>query len=586
MDAKEITETTGQPRVRQLTVFDKNRTLIDNPYLKRNRREEIQTEILEGKAKVVVQIPKRQATVKIEAAKPAEKKIRVAGYCRVSTGSEQQETSIDAQRKHYESYIRSNPDWEFAGIYWEAEVSGTKKENRPELSRLIADCKAGRVDLILTKSISRFARNTTDCLEMVRTLTGFGVKILFEKENIHTGTMESELLLTLFSSFAEEESKSISANVTWSIRKRFEKGIYRFSKAPYGYRLVDGIFEIDREKASIVKEIFEGALSGKGTYIIAEELNARGISTGTNKLDGSPGKWTASMILSMLKNVVYIGDILHQKTFSERFRGKINYGERQMYYVEGHHEAIIDPETFRKANSEVKRRDLEQGNRVPVNRQLRRNPRHSSYTFSGKLECGCCGANMKRVTQKVSSGKRYHWSCSDHLKNPAKCAMTRQNETDIRNAFLTLLNKLRFAGNGLLDIYESMLLKEETEQNTVIIEKLDQEIKKILDEKNRLTLLISKGCGEPVSYRMRLIELAAGENSLRNEIRQCREKSIIMNSVSELRECIEEWKRDGDPDSIFGRIVDRAEVTTGEHVVFHLKCGLHLTESLKKQKPA
>ncbi len=582
MDANQKIDITGGPNVRQITVSDKSRTLIDNPYLKRNRREEIRAEILEGKINDVVQIPKRQAAIKIDAVKTADRKIRVAGYCRVSTGNELQETSIDAQRKHYESYIRSNPDWEFAGIYWEVEVSGTKKDNRPELNRLIDDCRSGRVDLILTKSISRFSRNTTDCLEMVRTLTGFGVKILFEKENIHTGTMESELLLTLFSSFAEEESKSISANVTWSVRNRFEKGTYKFSKAPYGYRLVDGSLEVDLDKALIVKEIFGETLSGKGAFFIAEELNARNISTGTKKLDGSPGKWTASMILAMLKNVVYIGDILHQKTFSENFRCKINYGERQMYYNEGHHEAIIDPETFRKANSEVRRRDREQGNRISLNRHLRKDPRHRSYIFSGKLKCECCGANMKRVTQKVSSGKRYHWVCSDHLKDPAKCAMKRQNETDIKNAFLTMLNKMKYAGNEILDIYVSGITQEENEQNAAKIKKLDQEIKRILDEKNRLTLLISKGCGEPVSYRMQIIKLQARENSIRYEIRQCQEKSGILCSVSELRESIAEWKRDGDPDSIFSKIVKEAEVMTGEHVIFQLKCGLRLTESLKK----
>ncbi len=583
MDVKRVTDLPVRPDGQYIKTVDKSRSLKENPYLNKNRQEKNKTEIIKGKPDIVVQIPERKDPVKITGARIIQKKIRVAGYCRVSTGSEQQETSIDAQRKHYESYIRSNPDWEFAGIYWEAEVSGTKKENRPELMRLIADCREGRVDLILTKSISRFSRNTTDCLEMVRTLTGLGVKILFEKENIHTGTMESELLLTLFSSFAEEESKSISANEKWSVRKRFENGTFRYSKAPYGYRLVDGTFEIDPEQAPVVKEIFEGILSGKGSHILARELNERGIPTGTTRRDGSQGVWTVSMILSMVKNVVYIGDVINQKTFSSGFRVMKNYGERQMYYNEGHHEAIIDAKTFEKANSEVSRRDREQGHRTYPDCQLRRSdPRNRTYAFTGKLRCACCGAGMKRETQYISSGKRYHWVCCDHLGHKGNCEMKRQNEIDIQNAFSTMVNKLRYAGDGILGIYVSMLTSEETEQNKAVFEKHEQEIKNILDEKNRLTLLISKGCGESVSYRMKLIELDARENALRNEIAQRREKSIAMQSVSDLKEALYASGKNEGIASLFTSIVREAEVMTGEYVVFQLQCGLSLTESLKK----
>lgn len=343
---------------------------------------DLRTELVEGKTKITV-IPQVQAPVKIAATTPVEvKKLRVAGYCRVSTGTTQQETSIVAQREHYEAYIRSHPDWEFAGIYWEAAVSGTKKENRPELQRLIVACKAGTVDLILTKSISRFSRNTTDCLEMVRTLTALGVNILFEKENIHTGTMESEFLLTLFSTFAEEESKSISANELWTKHKQFENGTFRYSTAPFGYNLVDGTFEVNPEKAPIVREIFDAVLAGKGTPTIAKELNARGIPTGTKRNDGSPGVWTAYMIGGMIKNVAYIGDVLNQKTFFDHFHLKYNYGERKQYYNEGHHEALIDRETFERANAALRQRGAEKGNNPCEDKQLRNNPHSNGNTVT------------------------------------------------------------------------------------------------------------------------------------------------------------------------------------------------------------
>ena len=414
---------------------------------------DLRAELAQGKTKTTV-IPQTQAPVKIAATTPVEvKKLRVAGYCRVSTGTTQQETSIVAQREHYEAYIKSHPDWEFAGIYWEAAVSGTKKENRPELQRLIAACKAGTVDLILTKSISRFSRNTTDCLEMVRTLTALGVNILFEKENIHTGTMESEFLLTLFSTFAEEESKSISANELWTKHKQFENGTFRYSKAPFGYNLVDGTFEVNPERAPIVREIFDAVLAGKGTPTIAKELNARGIPTGTKRNDGSPGVWTAYMIGGMIKNVAYIGDVLNQKTFFDHFHLKYNYGERKQYYNEGHHEAIVDKETFERANAALRQRGAEKGNNPCEDKQLRNNPHSNRYAFSGRLKCACCGGPMKRVTQKTAAGKVYHWVCSQHVVDKTVCSMKREREENIKNAFTTMLNKLLYAKDIIFDAY-------------------------------------------------------------------------------------------------------------------------------------
>ena len=548
-----------------------------------DRGKDLRSEILNGKVRGAAPAPEKQLPVKIDAAPAREqtKKMRVAGYCRVSTGSADQETSIIAQREHYEDYIKSHPDWEFAGIYWEADVSGTKKENRPELNRLITACKAGMVDLILTKSISRFSRNTTDCLEMVRTLTSLGVNILFEKENIHTGTMESEFLLTLYSSFAEEESKSISANELWTKHKQFEDGTFRFSKAPYGYNLVDGTFEVNPERAQIVREIFSMVLSGKGTPAIAKELNGRGIPTGTKRNDGSPGVWTAYMVGGMVKNVAYIGDVLNQKTFRDHFHVKYNYGERQQYYNEGHHEAIIDRETFELANEALRQRGLEKGNSPCGDRQLRNNPRSNRYAFSGKLRCACCGAKMKRITQGTVQGKRYHWVCTGHLQDKDSCPMKREKEASIKNSFTTMLNKLTYAKDVIFDIYVSRLRQEEAKANAEAIGNLETELKKILDEKFRLTLLISKGCGEPVFFKQKLIELETRENTIRCEAAQKCGGALAFMEVMETMEALKEWRRDGDPDAAFTKIVETVTVTTGEYVTFSLKCGLKLTEQLK-----
>lgn len=548
----------------------------------RRKAADLSVEILSGKQKAPAVIAVPSAPIRIEATPRPEtqRKLRVASYCRVSTGSQNQVTSIINQREHYEAYIKSNPDWEFAGVYWEADVSGTKASNRPELQRLISDCKAGRVNLILTKSISRFARNITDCLEMVRMLTSLGVNIRFEKENINTGTMESEFLLTLYSSFAEEESKSISLNETWAKQKQFENGTFRFSFAPFGFNLVDGGFEVNEEQASIVKEIFDSVLSGKGTSMIARELNARQIPTGTKRNDGSPGVWTSSMVGGIIKNVVYIGDVLHQKTYFDDFRFKYNYGERQQYYNEGHHAAIVDSETFEAANAALRQRGAEKGN-VPKDRHLRNNPHHNRYAFSSKLICGCCGGKMKRVTQKTTQGNRFHWSCAVHLEDKDKCAMKRELEENIRSAFRTMMNKLFFAKDLILDTYEDGLREEESKENKEAIRELKEKLKTVEDEKHRLSLLLRKGCGEPVSFYQKAMELEARESSLRMEINALQGDSDTVRMIGELREAVRSWNQDADPDAFFTVVCDGAEVMSGEYVEFHLKCGLRLRESLK-----
>ena len=220
-------------------------------------------------------------------------KLRVAAYCRVSTDSDEQLESLDTQIKHYETYINANPEWEFAGLYYDEGISGTKKEKRPELLRMIADCEDRKIALIVTKSISRFARNTTDCLELVRKLLDLDVFIYFEKENINTGSMESELMLSILSGLAESESVSIAENNKWSIQRRFQNGTYKISYPPYGYDNIDGEMVVNEHQAEIVCYIFASILSGKSAHIIADELNNRKVPTKKG------GHWKATTIRGM-----------------------------------------------------------------------------------------------------------------------------------------------------------------------------------------------------------------------------------------------------------------------------------------------
>ena len=508
---------------------------------------------------------------------PYEKpKLRVAAYCRVSTGLPGQETSITGQRQHYEAYIRSNPEWEFAGIYWEADVSGTNKEKRPELQRLIADCEAGKVQKVLTKSISRFSRNTTDCIEMVRRLKAVGVNILFEKENIDTGKTDSELFLTLYSTFAESESRSISTNSGWSIKKRFETDTYKQSIAPYGY---DKDFNIDPVKAEIVKEIFNAVLSGSGTPTIARELNRRGVETGTKKNDGSPGRWNAGMIAGMIKNVAYMGDVLRQKTYHEDFKTKINHGERKQYYSEDHHEGIVDRETFELANEALRQRGKEKGNDPTGENQTSRLNR---YIFSGHLRCGDCGGKLIRLTQYTKDGKRYHWGCLEHLNHTNNCGLKRVTEEDIKTAFVNMLNRLCFAKDLILEAYEQEIDWKGGQKNRKRITEIETKLKEINEEKERLSLLISKGCGEPVFYRQKLTELDMQENTLKDELDVLREEPPEMEMVRQLRKELGIWERGNQtefPEELFTALIEQGTVKPEGTIVFRFKCGLELEET-------
>lgn len=233
---------------------------------------------------------------------PTNRRVMVAAYARVSTSEEDQLISLEAQKVYYEEYIKSNPEWLFAGLYYDEGITATKVRGRFGLIDMLEDCKDKKIDLVITKSISRFARNTVECLEMIRSLSSIGVAVYFEKENINTLSMESELLLSILSSYAEDESRSISENNKWSIRKRFESGEYKISTPPYGYDVIDGKLIINDEEGKVVREIYKMYLSGKGLYTIEKHLIKNNIKTKRG------GNWSSTTIKAILSNEKYTGD--------------------------------------------------------------------------------------------------------------------------------------------------------------------------------------------------------------------------------------------------------------------------------------
>ncbi len=322
---------------------------------------------------------------RIEGTFSAPRQKRVAAYARVSEESKRLVHSLEAQVSYYRDYINKNPDWVFAGIYADSGITGTLTDKRDEFKRMIRDCEDGKIDIILVKSISRFARNTVDLLSTVRHLKELGVEVRFEKENINSMTADGELMLSVLASFAQEESCSISENVKWSTKKRFEQGIPNGRVRVYGYIWQDDVLVVVPGEAEIVRRIFNEYLTGKSPRKIARSLNGDGITTRAGC------KWSDFSIRTILKNITYTGNLLLQKSFTDNpitKRRKINRGELPRYFVENTHEPIISKETFDCAQEEIARRGARR-------RERKENVRQNGTDNSGDSEPLYCCADKQ-----------------------------------------------------------------------------------------------------------------------------------------------------------------------------------------------
>lgn len=445
----------------------------------------------------------------------AKKKIRVAAYCRVSTASAEQLISLEAQKAHYENYIKSNDEWEYAGLYYDEGVTGTKKEVRNGLLSLISDCKKGMIDLVITKSISRFCRNTADCLELVRKLLDLNIYINFEKENLNTGSMESELMLSILSSLAENESMSISENEKWSIKRRFQNGTYIISYPPYGYANIDGEMIIVPEQAEVVKQIFTDTLEGKSTHAIAKELNEHGV------ISKKGGKWTPGTINAIIRNEKYTGDVIFQKTYTDSsFNRHINYGEHDQYLCTNHHESIVSHEIFDKANEIMNQRGREKGNGENTLRYQNR------YGFSGKIKCGECGGVFKRRKHYKPSGNYVAWCCTGHIENKDSCSMKYITDDSIKVAFLTMMNKLIFSHQVVLRPLLRSLQGLDDKNRLLQIQEYESKLEKNMEQRQVLTSLMASGLLEPALFNSENNTLIQEEEILKAE------KGRLMHSVS------------------------------------------------------
>lgn len=360
------------------------------------------------------------------------KRRRVAAYARVSTNSEEQKTSYDAQVSYYTEYIKAKDDWEFVHVYTDKGITGTSTKKREGFNQMVQDALAGKIDLIITKSVSRFARNTVDSLTTIRLLKEHGIEVYFEEQNIYTLDSKGELFLTIMSSIAQEESRSISENVTWGQRKRFADGKVTMPYKQFlGYRRgEDGQPEIVPEEAETVRRIYRLFLEGQTPYGIKKILEADGIPSPAGKKT-----WQAGTILSILTNEKYKGDALLQKTFCTDFltkKMKINEGEVPQYYVENSHPAIVSAEMFEMVQEELARR-----------KQMGRQHNGTSC-FAGTIFCECCGGMYgSKVWHPNTKYRRVVWQCNGkYKKGDPVCATPNLTETVIQEKFLEAFNRL------------------------------------------------------------------------------------------------------------------------------------------------
>lgn len=343
---------------------------------------------------------KQTRVITIEATeKPRDIKLRVAAYTRVSSASDDQLNSFAAQNRYYTTLISGKENWKLVDIYADEGITGTSVEKREDFQRLLADCRRGLIDRVLVKSISRFARNTKECLEALRELKLLGISVYFEKENIDTATMSGEMMTTLFASFAQTESESISGNMRWSYLRRMQGGTYIPSKLPYGYNLKDHSVQIVPEQAVIIQRIFREYLAGKSTERIATDLCKDNIPCKSGKV-----VWNSTAIRYILSNEKYTGNSIWQKYYSTEtlpYKCVLNRGEKDSYYARGTHEGIITPEDFNRANALMKSR----AQKITL-------PHNDPLAFQKNLLCNTCGSLYRR---KIVRGIPY-WVCIGHDK--------------------------------------------------------------------------------------------------------------------------------------------------------------------------
>lgn len=408
-----------------------------------------------------------------------ETKIRVAAYCRVSTDREEQESSYEVQVQHYTDFIKGNPKWEYAGIYADDGLSATNTKKREAFNRMIDDCMDGKIDMIITKSISRFARNTIDCLKYVRQLKEKHIPIVFEKENINTMESRGEIMITIMASLAQQESESLSKNVSLGVQFRYQNGQVMVNHNRFlGYTRLEknGPLVIVPDQAETVRRIYREYLEGKSTRKIAQGLERDGIRNGAGRT-----KWHDTNIAQILSNEKYMGDALLQKTYTldplEKLRKK-NNGEVTQYYVENCHEPIISREVFTRVQQEKARRAAMAASSVERRKQY-----SSKYALSGIVVCGQCGQNYRRIKWNNRGCRSIVWRCEHRLNDGQDgCSSRTVNEDALKNAVVYAVNRLLLDKDAVMNAFRTSLDECLSTQSDISVSEIDMQLEQLQKE--------------------------------------------------------------------------------------------------------
>lgn len=499
------------------------------------------------------------------------RKRRVGVYVRVSTDSEDQQNSYASQISYYTTLIEKHADWELVDVYADEGVTGTKLDRRDDFLRLMRDARRGKLDAVLVKSVSRFARNTRDCLDSLRELKLLGVSVQFDKESLNTETLTTELMVSVSGSLAQEESVSMSQNMRWSYQKRMQSGRFITCNAPFGYRLHGKEMTICEKEAEIVRWMFESYLAGMNTLEIAEAVTATGIPTS----EGTP-YWGKNAVSYILHNEKYAGDSLGQKSFTAEpfpFRALDNHGEKPQYYAEGTHPAIVDRDTFERVQTLL-------ATRKPKSAGIR-----GEYPLSHKMVCGQCGtAFMRRVTTNGT----VVWGCRKHDQDKRACPVGRIPEKEIYAAFMRMVQKLQANRNIVLSPAISELrelnagLRSENEPMLAIA----KEIAELTEQNLLLNRLQERELLTMDSFLAKNAEISARLSELKRKRRLLLEAEDAegdpLEPLVELMRILKDGEiGNGFNEQLFDSTVERVIVDSQSQLRFRLKGGLELTEPIR-----
>lgn len=515
-------------------------------------------------ARKAIVIPANQA--------PEEIKLRVAAYCRVSSDSEDQRNSFAAQNAYYTEFITSKENWELVDIYADEGITGTSAKKRPDFQRLLTDSRKGRIDKVLVKSISRFARNTKDCLEATRELKSLGISVVFEEQNIDTSVVSGEMLTAIFAACAQAESESISKNVRWGVQKRMQSGTYLPPHQPFGYYIDEQEIRIHLPQAEYVCEIFNRYLAGENVVEIAAYMKAE------QKCHPELANWTWNhrTISCILRNEKYLGDSLWQKTYRTNTLPRTdvhNKGEVQQYYATHTHPAIISEDAFRRAQ-----------NLLAMRMPARSNAASKTTPYSRRIICGYCGANLR----SKQSGGVPCFICRKHAENREACPLPPIPEYEIEAAFLRMYYKLKHNTDTILTELQNNLLTIRTRQmlwHPDVIE-LNKQISNLTSQSHMLTVLNQQGAVDPDIFIFQSNQLA---QQLR-KAKQQKEKLLEQDgndALSKTRELLEilaygpEYLEAFDGE-LFRELVDRIIVESNTCLRFRLVNGLELPEEIER----